>query len=285
MNFRIDFSEFQNAADDIKHAVRHFSDSMYYITKGLEGLSSELSGISDKLYDIDGDLKGTKDHIQKGFDLLAFASGDIKDDPGDIAGAVAIEYSKDPEDDIEKPATLNFTYCTKTVIHSCVTDCKITGKKNCTGGVAGLAEIGTIYMCENYAKSSVSGKKYVGGIAGQSDTVTSCCTIVKVIGEENAGAVCGIAGSLDKLYGNFFADSDIGAADGISYSRKAVPAEFEVIKNINKVPKRFISFTVTFIADDKVVKNEEIKYGESTKRIKYPAVPEKRGSLWKMVRN
>lgn len=43
------------------------------------------------------------------------------------------------------------------------------------------------------------------------------------------------------------------------------------------IPSRFISFTITFIADDKIIEQSEIKYGEPTAMIKYPEVPAKDG--------
>ena len=89
---------------------------------------------------------------------------------GGIAGTMAIEYSKDPEDDIEKPNTLNFTYRTKTILQGCINDGKVAGKKDCAGGITGFSEIGTIYECQNYADIESKNGNYVGGVAGKSES-------------------------------------------------------------------------------------------------------------------
>ena len=48
------------------------------------------------------------------------------------------------------------------------------------------------------------------------------------------------------------------------------------MKEISGIPKRFISFTVSFIADGKTVETEEVPYGMETSRIKLPDIPERR---------
>lgn len=226
---------------------------------------------------------------------------------GGIVGAMAIEYSKDPEDDFEKPNTLNFTYRSRAILETCVNDGKVTGKKDCTGGIVGNAELGTVYKCENYgdtestggnyaggvvgksdstirkcyAKSKVTGKRYVGGVAGKGETITSSYTIANVKGDENVGAICGDRLVDSNVFGCFFVDNGTGGADGISYSGKAEPVGFEELKNNGGIPSRFISFTVSFVADDEIIATQDIKYGEDTARIKYPTAPEKKGHFAK----
>lgn len=225
---------------------------------------------------------------------------------GGIAGNMAIEYSKDPEDDIEKPSTLNFTYRTRAILQSCINGSKVTGKKDCTGGILGKAEIGTVYECENYgdtestngnyvggivgksdssikkcyAKSRVTGKRYVGGIAGKANTVTSSYTIVNVGGDENLGACCGEAVT-SNIFNNFYVNNGLGAVDGVSYKGHGEEISYDALKNMNDIPSRFISFTVTFVADEKTVETLNIKYGSETNRIKFPDAPEKDGHFGK----
>ena len=66
--------------------------------------------------------------------------------------------------------------------------------------------------------------------------------------------------------------------DGISYAGKAEPISYEAMKEISGIPKRFISFTVSFIADGKTVETEEVPYGMETSRITLPDIPEQKGS-------
>lgn len=267
-----------------------------------ENLKDETTNTSDRFLDAsDEDIEHTKQG--KIAECHNFGRVEADRNTGGISGAMAIEYSKDPEDDIEKPDTLNFTYRTKAILQECINDGEIIGKKDCTGGIVGLSEIGTVYECQNYAdiestngnyvggiagksdssirksyaKSKLTGKRYIGGIAGKADIITACHTIVNVSGDENTGAICGDTKDLNKMYKNFYVDNGLGAVDGISYSEKAMPVNFEELQSVSNIPARFISFTVTFIADDKVIETQEIKYGSEIARIKYPPIPKKDG--------
>ena len=82
---------------------------------------------------------------------------------------MSIDLAIDPEDDIAHPKTLSFTYRMKVILQDCINDGKITGKKDCVGGVVGYAESGTVYRCENYAEAESTTGNYVGGIAGFSE--------------------------------------------------------------------------------------------------------------------
>lgn len=271
-----------------------------------EELQSGSRGLEDIFVDAsEEDIKHTKQG--KVADCHNFGAVQADRNTGGIAGAVAIEYAKDPEDETDKPNTLNFTYRSKAILQSCINDGTVEGKKDCTGGIAGLAEIGTIYECENYAKaestngnyvggiagksasavrkcyakSALKGKRYVGGIAGKAETVTACYAIAHTEGEENVGAICGDAEKRENLYADFYVESGTGAVDGISYRGKAEPIAFEQLREKSGVPERFISFTVTFLAEDMVVATQDIKYGESADRIKYPEIPPKEGHFGK----
>lgn len=274
-----------------------------------EELKSDDLSLSNIFVDVsDEDIENAKQG--KVADCRNFGIVEADRNTGGIAGAVAVEYSKDPEDDIEKPNTFNFTYRSRAILQSCINDGKITGKKDCTGGIAGNAEIGTVYKCENYgsiesengnyvggiagksssavrksyAKSKVKGKRYVGGIGGKINTLSSAYAIVNVEGDENIGTICGDCENKDNLYKSFYTDSGLGAVDGVSYSEKAEAISFDELKNIAGIPRRFISFSVTFIADGKAVGTQAIKYGDATAKIKYPEIPEKKDSYGAWIR-
>ncbi len=73
--------------------------------------------------------------------------GEVEGDrnAGGIAGAMSIDLAIDPVDDIAHPKTLSFTYRMKVILQDCINDGKITGKKDCVGGVVvGYAESGTV---------------------------------------------------------------------------------------------------------------------------------------------
>lgn len=336
-----DSFEFVKLGDDFKNANEKLFNSLGGISDEINGLKNTISDEKDK---ITGDLSSINNQFNLVMNLLINEveelkngnrsledifldvsdedienvkqgkladcrnSGKVEADRniGGIVGAAAIEYSKDPEDETEKPNTLNFTYRTRTVLQKCVNDGEIIGKKNCAGGIVGHAEIGTVYRCENYgtiksengnyvggiagnsnsairkcyAKNKSEGKRYVGGIAGNADTITGSCAIVNINGEENIGAICGNS-EKNNLYGNLFCDNGLGAVDGISYKGKAEPTDFEYLKTLSDIPRKFISFTVTFTADEKIVATQDIKYGDDTARIKYPDIPAKDGYFGK----
>lgn len=337
-----DAPEFVKLGDDFKQTSETLFDTLSNISNGIDDLETTLSDgvdtmtgnisaisnqfqivmrlLLDEAEELQSGSRGLEDifvdaseedikHTKQGKVADCYNSGAVQADrnTGGIAGAVAIEYSKDPEDETEKPNTLNFTYRSKAILQSCMNDGAVEGKKDCTGGIAGLAEIGTIYECENYgkaestngnyvggiagksasavrkcyAKSALKGKRYVGGIAGKAETVTACYAIVRTEGEENVGAICGDAENLGNLYADFYVDSGTGAVDGISYRGKAEPIRFEELRERSGIPERFVSFTVTFLAENAVVATQDIKYGESTDRIKYPEIPPKDGHFGK----
>lgn len=268
----------------------------------IENLHDDTTTVSDIFLDVsDEDIENTKQGKISECHNLGTIEADRN--TGGISGAMAIEYTKDPEDDIEKPDTLNFTYRTKAILHNCINDGNVVCKKDCAGGIAGLSEIGTIYGCQNYAdtassngnyvggivgkskssvrksyaKCSVSGKRYIGGIAGKADVMTACFSIATINGEENIGAICGDSENTDKLYKNFYVDNGCGAVDSISYNEKAMSITFEELAALTNIPTRFVSFTVTFIADNEIVEVQDIKYGDDTAKIIYPPIPSKDG--------
>lgn len=295
-------NEKSNFVGNITSISNQFNLVMNLLIDEFEQLSDGAKKLEDIFLDVsDEDIENTRQG--KVADCHNYGEINADRNTGGIVGAMAIEYTKAPEDDIDKPDSLNFTYRTKAILQSCINEGKITGKKDCTGGIAGSMEIGTIYGCENYgdtkstngnyvggiagksessvrkcyAKSKVEGKRYIGGISGKANFVASSYTIVNAIGDENVGAICGEIENINNLYQNFHINNNLGAVDGISYDGKAEPLSFEELKNMNGVPLKFISFTVMFTADDKIVKTQDIKYGEDADRIKYPEIPEKDG--------
>lgn len=340
-----DTPEFVKLGDEFKSSSERLFESLGGISDGIEGLKDTLSGEKNK---ISRDLSSVSNQFNLVMNLLADEVDEIKSgirsvgdifldvsdeeiekaysgkiaechnygtveadrNTGGIAGAVAIEFAKDPEDETEKPDTLNFTYRTRAVLQSCVNDGDVIGKKDCAGGIAGLAEIGTIYKCEgygntkstngnyvggvagksdsvirkSYAKCEVEGKRYNGGIAGKGETVAASCAIVEIKGEENNGAICGGTENGGNLYANLFTDNGVGGVDGISYEGRAEPVSFETLSAKSGIPPRFISFSVSFVADGKTVGTEDIKYGDETARIKYPELPEKEGFFGRWIK-
>lgn len=279
-----------------------FNVIMNLMIDEIEQITDNDESLSDRFLDVsDEDIRSAKQG--KVAECVNYGKIEADRNTGGVVGAMAIEYTKDPEDDIEKPDKLNFTYNAKAVLYYCINEGEVTAKKDCSGGVVGFEEIGTVYGCENYAdakssngnyvggvagksessirksfsKCSLSGKKYIGGIAGKADIISLNYAIVNSSGDEYVGSVCGDCEDRNLINRNYFVDSDLGAVDGISYKDKAEPITFDEIKDIQEIPDKFISFKVDFIVENEIISTQEIKYGDKTNRIIYPDIPKKKG--------
>lgn len=336
--------EFVKLGDEFRSSGENLFDSLSGMSTELDGLkdvltggrsrmSVDLSNLSEQLNLIMSLIVGEVEDLENGVRELSDIIVDVSDEEienakqgkveecencgtveadrnaGGVVGALAIEYSKDPEDDLEKPSMLNFTYRSRAIIQKCINDGFVTGKKDCVGGIVGREDIGTVYGCENYgnvessngnyvggavgksesavrksySKAACLGKRYVGGIAGKGKSVTQCYAIASVDGDENIGAVLGGADDREAVFNNYYVDGGVGAIDKISYENRAEPIEYERLANMDNIPTKFVSFTVKFMADGNLAAESEIKYGESVSRIEYPEVPEKDGCFGRWI--
>ncbi len=91
---------------------------------------------------------------------------------GGIAGALAIEYDYDREDDLFPAGsrTVKYTYLTRAILLDCQNYGAVTAKKSCAGGVAGRMDLGTVYGCGGWGAVSIESGDYAGGVAGLSLT-------------------------------------------------------------------------------------------------------------------
>lgn len=277
------------------------ADEFDYISNQAENynLSDIITDVSDE------DINNTKQGKISG----CVNRGTIEADrnTGGIIGAMSIEHSQDPEDEFEKPSTLNFTYQTKAVAQKCINEGNVSGKKDCIGGITGWMNLGTVFECENYAdvessggsyvggivgwgkssvrksysKCKVTGSSIVGGISGSSEKVVSCASIVRLEGDESIGAIVGENVERKGITDCYFIDNGDGGIDGISYSKHAQPISYDEMKSMAGVPSRFISFNVTFTADGKTVKIIPVKYGENADTLLFPEIPGKKGYFGK----
>ncbi len=222
---------------------------------------------------------------------------------GGIAGAVAVEYSLDPEDDYSR-ITFGSTYELKAVLQKCINEGAVTGKRDCTGGIAGRMDLGTANGCQSYgavtgsgayvggiagyadaairqswAKCTLSGTEYVGGIAGWGSRMTGCRAIATILdGTEHIGSVAGDA----DLEGGGLGDNcflDIGPAgiDGVSYTGIAEPVSFDELSALEAVPEEFLSFAVTLVANGEEIARIPFLFGDDLSLLELPEVPAREG--------
>ena len=232
--------------------------------------------------------------------------GDVNADRnvGGVAGSMAIEYDLDPEDDLLPDGTggARLTYQTRAILLSCDNYGTVKARKSCAGGVAGRMDLGTIYgsggwgtvssesgdyvggVCglslsavrKSYAKCSLSGRKYVGGIVGSGSRVSGCISMAEITDYTQQGGA--IAGEITGEYsGNLFVSDDLAGVDRISFSGKADQVSYETLRQRTDLPDQFRRLTLSFQVDGRTLKKQLFNYGASFTEEDYPTVPEKEG--------
>lgn len=233
-----------------------------------------------------------------------FASVTADRNVGGIAGAMAIEYDADPEDDLlsSNNRSMRFTYQTKAILLDCSNYGSVQAKKNCAGGIAGRMDLGTISGCggwgnaasesgdyvggvaglalssirSSYAKCSLSGGKYVGGIAGSGHRISDCISMVEVTECTQLGGA--VAGEITDTYsGNRFVSDVLAGVDRVSYSGKAEQISYEQLLELADIPEEFRRLTLRFVANGKTLKEQKFDYGASFTDEVYPDTPAKEG--------
>ncbi len=225
---------------------------------------------------------------------------------GGIVGQIAIEYDLDPEDDITVTGTESFELeqTVKAVVRESRNLGDVTGKKDCVGGVVGKAEHGAVISCESYGAVSGTDGSCIGGIAGSASyAVRSCYAMCELSGKDYVGGIAGkgcdifysyayssieaagenvgaIAGQVEEtgvLYGNYYVAGGHGGIDGIGYNGGATPLSYEEFCSHQAVPAAFSDFVVAFMADGKELSSVRCKYGEAIGEGQIPEIPFKEG--------
>ena len=296
-------------ADDMRQINKKFGE----ITDTLEtAISDAASNAGDVITDasaIDVDLITLgKVHDSRN---TAYVDGDIS--VGGIAGSMAIEYSYDPEDDVTSNLSADYKrqYELKAVIQDCTNEGVVQSKRSYAGGICGRMDLGLITDCsgfgsvtsdsgdyvggiagqsgatvrQSYAKCTLSGSKYVGGVvgagaeqtvSGASSTVSGCCSMVEITdATQFAGAISGCdAGDFAE---NYFVSDTLSGLDTVSQTGKAEPITYEELLDVATVPDEMRQMTLKFVADDTVLKSQSFDYGDSFDADIYPEIPEKDG--------
>lgn len=223
---------------------------------------------------------------------------------GGIAGAMAIEYDTDPEDDLlsSQNRSAHFTYQTKAILLDCSNYGSVQAKKSCAGGITGRMDLGTISGCggwgsvgsesgdyaggvaglslssvrRSYAKCTLSGGKYVGGILGSGRRVSDCISMVAITDHTQLGGA--IAGEITGEYSNNrFVSDTLAGVDRVSYAGKAEQISYDELCAIENIPENFLHLTLRFVAEDSVLREQEFAYGASFTEEVFPAIPSKDG--------
>ena len=290
----------------INSKFTELSNTMFTAIASVGGSSADL--VTDaSTVDINavtlGKVSGSKN--------TAAVYGDVN--TGGIAGSMAIEYTLDPEDDVtgDLSGSYRTQYQYKSIVQACVNTGDISGKRSYVGGIVGRMDLGYVTSCEgygsaasengsyvggiagvtgasvcgNYAKCTLSGKKYVGGIVGSGvetkadgsgSSVTWNYSLVDITDcQQFAGAVSGSdTGTFEH---NYYVSDDLPGINRQGFAGRAEPISFSQLSAIASVPAGMKTFTLTFVADDEEVSRRSFAYGASFGESDIPEIPQKEG--------
>ena len=295
-------------ADDLRDINSKFNEVSNTVLAAISAAGNPASVISDG-------SQGNIDKITLGKPsaciFCCVVSGDVN--PGGIACSLAIEYELDPEDDVSADLDGEYRrqYEYRAVVQQCANTGAVSAKRSNTGGIAGRMDLGLIISCESYgsvesdsgscvggiagltaatvrssyAKCTLSGKKYVGGIVGSgvaeksdgsASTVTGCWSLVDITDcQQYEGAVSGA--DTGTFTDNYFVSDTLAGINRQSFAGRAEPVSFDTLAAAEGMPGGMTTFTLSFVSDGKVLTSRTFSYGASFDSSVYPPLPEKDG--------
>lgn len=309
-----------SATNALKDAV---SNSVGDLSADVSAISAQISSISktfalateDAQQELVSDVsEADLEDIRQGKVFGCTNTGTVEADMnvGGIVGIMGLEYSLDPEDDTLGGSTLRLKhYELKAVIQSCKNLGAVTGKRSYVGGICGRMSLGLITACEGYgtisstsgnyvggiagitggtirscfAKCTLTGKDYLGGIVGsgttqdatgESSTITGCYSMVEI--PEYQQYIGAVSGCKQGAYaGNFFFSDTLAGINGVSYAALAQPISYEALLQVEALPQHLRTLTLTFQAEGTILKTQTFSFGDSFGADCFPAIPEKEG--------
>lgn len=295
-------------ADDLRDINSKFNEVSNTVLAAISAAGDPVSVISDG-------SQGNIDKITLGKTSACTNSGAVSGDvnTGGIAGSIAIEYELDPEDDVSANLDGEYRrqYEYRAVVQQCANTGAVSAKRSNTGGIAGRMDLGLIISCESYgsvesdsgscvggiagltaatvrssyAKCTLSGKKYVGGIVGSgvaersdgsASTVTGCWSLVDITDcQQYEGAVSGA--DTGTFTDNYFVSDTLAGINRQSFAGRAEPVSFDTLAAAEGMPGGMTAFTLSFVSDGKVLTSRTFSYGASFDSSVYPPLPEKDG--------
>ena len=295
-------------ADDLRDVTDQFaalSDTMVSAVSDAQNTEDVITDSSP--YNVDQVTLGKTSLCSSG----AAVNGDVN--VGGVVGSMAVEYELDPEDDVS--GTLSGTYRRqyeyKAIVQHCTNTGVVTAKRSYAGGICGRMDLGLITGSEgygavssengsyvggvagitasvvrgSYAKCTLSGKRYVGGIVGSgvaekagggSSTVAGCCSLVEITAcQQYQGAVSG--SDTGAFSHNYFVSDTLAGINRQSYTGRAEPVTFAEMAQLEGMPADMTRFTLSFVADGVTLAATSFQYGDSFDNSIYPDLPRKEG--------
>lgn len=301
-----------SASSRMTSQLRAINDQVNVVLSLLMDAIEEISDPGDKtvLDDTSESAPSTTDGRIENSINRGIVDADV--DVGGIAGAMAVENVLDPEDDQieENNSLLRTGYTVSAVVVGCTNEGAVTAKKKAVGGICGRMDLGLIQNCEAYgdvtggdevggiagassakikaswAKCTLSGGNYVGGILGEgtesdltkgTSTVQDCRALVDIAeADQFSGAIAG--GQDGTFRGNLFVSDTLRGIDRLSRAGQAEPVSFATLIAQDGTPDGFRQLTVTFKDEDHVLSKLKVDYGASVSPADYPELPTKDGN-------
>ena len=294
--------------EDVRQINRQFTalmNTLLDVVEDVEGMtpSAVVEDTSDE--DIDAVVNGKVLLCSN----TGAVSGDI--DVGGVAGSMMFYNELDPEnDDDTLSSTFRRRYELKCILQECTNSGAVTGKRDNVGAVCGSATLGVISGCEGYgsaeseggdyvggvagyadnivrrcwAKSTLSGAQYVGGIVGSGSAesaslrVEGCSSLVDITNStQYAGAIAGF--ETGAFSDNRFVSDTLAGIDRVSYQGKAEPVAYDELVAEEGVPQEFRRFTLSFVANGNTIRTTRFNYGDSPDASAFPEIPAVEGQF------
>lgn len=225
---------------------------------------------------------------------------------GGIAGIIGMELSLDPENDVEidGDSSLRIDRTAKAVVRGCTNRMDVVATNDYAGGIVGRADAGALngnynygdvtstngsyaggiagssysVVRDNYSLCQLTGKDYVGGIAGRGEVVTGNVSMASILSKEEGeyrGAVAGY--TKGETSGNTFVWEGLPAVNGVTYQAQADAVSYEELLAMPDIPDEFRSFEVQYLADGEVLARVKVTYGKAVPKAKVPEIPARPG--------
>ena len=184
-------------ADDLRDINSKVNEVSNTVLAAISAAGDPASVISDG-------SQGNIDKITLGKTSACTNSGTVSGDvnTGGIAGSIAIEYELDPEDDVSANLDGEYRrqYEYRAVVQQCANTGTVSAKRSNTGGIAGRMDLGLIISCESYGSVESDSGSCVGGIAGlTAATVRSSYAKCTLSGKKYVGGIVGFAGRAEPV--------------------------------------------------------------------------------------
>lgn len=309
-----------STTDQLKNAVAESVDGLGDDANAISGQIGSISRTfalatedygEDTIADVsDADIA----NVREGKVLSCTNSGTVEADmnAGGIVGIMGLEYQLDPEDDtMGGKATQRRRYELKAIVQSCVNSGSVAAKRSYAGGICGRMELGLITASESYgtvssesgsyvggiagltggtirscfAKCTLSGGDYIGGIVGsgitedltgESSTVTGCYSMVEI--PEYGQYIGAISGGNSGIFTeNYFVSDVLAGINRVSHTALAEPMSYEALLSTEGLPQPLRRLTLSFVVEGETIKFQSFDYGDSFDASVYPEIPEKEG--------